>query len=161
LQPYPIQKIDELTYAFITQNDIEYRCAFLSYAEYFKNHPDISPYFFSFNLELRNSHAKLPRGVDKRIADTVVTIVGNFLASKTNAVVYVCDNSDGKEAARSRKFLSWFDYYEHSSANIIQVSNNFKIGDLFIYSCLLVHKKNKLMSKMILAYLELTKEEDK
>lgn len=35
--------------------------------------------FLFFNLELKDKHTKLPRGVDKRIADTVVTIVGDFL----------------------------------------------------------------------------------
>jgi len=161
LQPYHLQRIDELTYGFKTDNGIEYRCLFLSYASYFINQPDIAPYFFSFNLELKDKNVKLPRGTDKRIADTVVTIVGDFLESKINAVVYVCDNSDGREAARSRKFLSWFDYYEHPSSDIIQVSSNFHAGNMFIYSSLLVHKKNKRFTDLILAYIELTKEEDK
>lgn len=161
LQPYRLQRIDELTYEFITEKSIKYSCSFLSYADYFVNYPDVAPYFFSFNLDLKNKNAKLPRGTDKRIAHTVITIVGDFLASRKNAVVYICDNSDGKEAARSRKFLSWFDYYEHPSSDIIQVSNNFKAGDMLIYSCLLVHKQNKRFKDMVLAYLELTKEEDK
>ena len=161
LQSYPIQKIDAETYGFITTKGIEYRCSFISYAEYFVNVPIVAPYFFSFNLELKDKRVKLPNGADKRIADTVIGIVGDFLSSKTNAVVYVCDNSDSKEAARARKFLSWFDYYEHPSRNIIQVSNNFNAGGMLIYSCLLLHKKNKRFNDMILAYLELTKEEDK
>lgn len=161
LQPYQIQKIDDQTYEFNTSADIEYLCSFLSYTEYFPSRPDIASYFFSFNLELKDKKAKLARGTDKRIADTVITIVGDFLESKINAVVYVCDNSDGREVARSRKFLSWFNYYEHPSSKIIQVSNDFQAGGLHIYTCLLVHKKNKHLSEMILAYLELTREEDK
>jgi hypothetical protein len=161
LQPYPIQKIDDRTYGFKTSKGIEYRCSFLSYAEYFTDQPNVAPYFFSFNFEIKKRPPKLPAGTDKRVADTVVSIVGDFLASKINAVVYVCDNSDGKEASRSRKFISWFDYYEHPSSEIIQVSNNFKAGGMVLYSCLLVHKKNKRFTEMILAYLELTKEDSK
>ena len=161
LQPYLIQKIDDQTYEFNTENGLEYLCSFLSFSEYFAIRPDIAPYFFSFNLELKDKKAKLPHGIDKRIADTVITIVGDFLNSQINAVVYVCDNSDGREAARSRKFLSWFDYYEHPSSKIIQVSNNFEAGGLFIYTTLLVHKKNKRIKDIILAYLDLTKEEEK
>ena len=161
LQPYPIRKIDDQTYEFNTENDIDYLCSFLSFSEYFANRPDIAPYFFSFNLGLKEKNAKLPRGTDKRIADTVITIVGDFLNSKINAVVYVCDNSDGREAARSRKFLSWFDYYEHPSTKIIQVSNNFIAGGLFIYTTLLVHKKNKRIKDIILAFLDLTEDEEK
>jgi len=91
----------------------------------------------------------------------VISVIGDFLASKTNAVVYVCDNSDGKEAVRFRKFLSWFNYYEHPSGKIIQVTNNFTIGGMSIYSCLLIHRQNKHFTGLIMAYLELTNEEDK
>ena len=112
-------------------------------------------------MDVKNKKVKLPRGTDKRIADTVVVIVGDFLASRINAGLYVCDNSDGKEAIRSRKFLSWFDYFDHPSTNIIQISNNFTTGEMLVYSCLLVHRQNKRVTDLILAYLELTKEEDK
>ena len=79
LRPYLIQKIDEFTYGFTTSKGIEYYCSFLSYAEYFSKHPDIAPYFFSFNLDLKDKKIKLPSGTDKRIADTVISIVGGFL----------------------------------------------------------------------------------
>jgi hypothetical protein len=159
LHPYPIQKIDEFTYGFITSKGIEYYCSFLSYAEYFSDKPDIAPYFFSFNLELKDKNTKLPAGTDKKIADTVITIVGDFLLSKTNAVVYVCDNSDGREIARSKKFLSWFEYYDHPSSHVMQVTSNFSAGGMFIYSSLLVNKKNKRLTDLVLAYLELTDDE--
>jgi Family of unknown function (DUF6169) len=161
LRPYQIQKIDEFTYGFITSKGIEYYCSFLSYAAYFSNQPDIAPYFFSFNLELKDRKAKLPAGTDNQIADSVITIVGDFLASKSNTVVYVCDNSDGKEAARSKKFLSWFAYYDHPSSKIVKVTSNFTVGGLSIYSSLLIHKSNKRFNDMVFAYLELTKDDDK
>ena len=161
LQPYKFYIFKPDYYSFVTASGVEYFGYFTPYAEYFKKYPaTISSKFYAFNLELANKKLK-PKGTDKRIADTVITIVGNFLESKINAVVYVCDNSDGREAARARKFLSWFDYYEHPSSKIIQVSNDFQSGGLHIYTCLLVHKKNKHLSDMILAYLDLTKEDDK
>lgn len=162
LHAYNFYRFDELTFLFSTDAGDEYQCYFISYADYFASHPDIAPNFFSFNLKLISNKGKpLRKGVDKRIADTVIKIVGDFLASKTNAVVYLCDNLDGKEAARSRKFLSWFDYYEHPSSDIIQVNSNFNAGGLFIYSSLLIHKKNKRFNEMVLAYLDLTKDDDK
>jgi hypothetical protein len=161
LRPYRLQRIDEFTYGFTTDKDIGYRCSFLSYAEYFPNHPDIATAFYSFNLDLQGKPTKLPRGTDKRIADTVISIVGRFLESRVNAVVYVCDNSDGKEAVRAKKFLSWFNYFEHPSGKIVQVSNNFKAGGMLIYSSLLVHRNNKQFKKIVLAYLDLTRSDDK
>ena len=162
LHAYNFYQFDDLTFLFTTQAGDEYQCYFLSYADYFASQPDIAPNFFSFNLKLiSNEGVPIRKGTDKRVADTVITIVGDFLSSKSNAVVYVCDNSDGKERARSRKFLSWFDYYDHPSSKIIQVTSNFTVGGLFIYSSLLVHKNNKRFKDMVLAYLELTKDDDK
>lgn len=50
--------------------------------------------------------------------------------------------------------------------NILQLKlsrylNNFNAGGMFIYTTLLVHKKNKRLNDMVLAYLYLTKEDDK
>jgi hypothetical protein len=159
--PYPLLKIDDFAYNFKTERGLEYSCSFLSYAEYFPNHPEIAHRFYSFNLNLKSSAKKAFTGTDNRIAATVISIVSSFLESQINAVVYVCDNSDGKEAARAKKFLSWFNYFEYASEKIIQISNNFKIGDMMIYSSLLVHRKNNEIEKIILAYLELTSEEEK
>ncbi len=161
LRPYLILKTDDFTYGFTTNMGIEYRCSFLSYAEYFPNHPDIASIFFSFNLGLKVKSKKMSNGADKRIAATVISIVSGFLESRINAVVYICDNSDGKEAVRAKKFLSWFNYFEYASEKIIQISNNFKAGNMLIYSSLLVHRKNKQIEKIILAYLELTQDEGK
>ena len=161
LQPYRFITYNPDYYSFVTESGIEYICYFTPYGEYFKKYPSaISSQFYSFNLELANKKIK-PKSIDKRIADTVIIIVGDYLSSKTNAVVYVCDNSDGREAARNRKFLSWFDYYDHPSSKIVKVTSNFTVGGLFIYSSLLVHKKNKRFNDMVFAYLELTKDDDK
>ena len=162
LHAYNFSRFDDLTFLFTTVAGDEYQCYFISYAEYFASQPDIASNFFSFNLKLISNGGKpIRKGTDKRIADTVITIVGDFLASKSNAVVYVCDNSDGKESARARKFLSWFDYYDHPSSKIMQVTSNFEVGGLFIYSSLIIHKKNKSFTEMLLAYIELTKNDDK
>jgi hypothetical protein len=162
LHAYNFYRFDDLTFLFTTDAGDEYQCYFISYAEYFASQPEIAPNFFSFNLKLTSNKGKpVRKGTDKRIADTVITIVGDFLASKSNAVVYVCDNSDGRQAVRSRKFLSWFDYFDHPSNKIVKVTSNFTVGGLFIYSSLLIHKKNKRFNDIVLAYLELTKDDDK
>lgn len=162
LHAYNFYRVDDLTFLFTTDAGDEYQCYFISYAEYFASQPDIASNFFSFNLKLVSNEGKpVRKGTDKRIADTIITIVGDFLDLKANAVVYVCDNSDGREAARSRKFLSWFDYYDHPSSKIVKVTSNFTVGGLFIYSSLLVHKKNKRFTELVLAYLDLTKDDEK
>jgi len=76
---------------------------------------------------------------------TFITIVGNFLNSKITVVVYSCDNSVNREAARERKFLSWFTYTNptiHPSNKIVQVGGVFEAGGIKLYTALLVHRHN-------------------
>ncbi|MEO7486163.1 MAG: hypothetical protein ABIU77_03645 [Ferruginibacter sp.] len=88
LHAYNFDRFDDLTFLFTTEAGDEYQCYFLSYADYFPSHPDIASNFFSFNLKLISNNGKpFRKGSDKRIADTVITIVGDFLGSKSNAVV--------------------------------------------------------------------------
>ncbi len=160
LQPYRFIIFKPLYYSFVTTSGIEYNCYFTPYAEYFKKYPTtISSKFYAFNLELSDKKFK-PKGTGKRIADTVISIVGDFLNSQINAVVYICDNSDGREAARAKKFLSWYDYYSHPSHQILQVSGDLKIGELKLYTALLVHRKNKLKKQLIEAYIDLIDYDD-
>ena len=155
LQPYKFVTFSSDYYSFVTAAGIEYICYFTPYGEYFKKYPSaISSKFFSLNLELADKKLK-PKGVDKRIADTVITIAGDFLNSKINAVIYICDNSDGREAVRARKFLSWYNYYEHPSHKILKVSGDLDAGGITLYTALLVHKNNKLKNQLVLAYLDL------
>ena len=130
LHAYNFYRIDDLTFLFTTDAGDDYQRYLISYAKYFASHPHVAPNFFSFNLKLvSNGGKQVRKSTDKKIADTVVTIVGDFLDSQTNTVVYVCDNSDGKQAARSTKFLSWFDYYNHPSSKIVQVTSILPLAD--------------------------------
>jgi hypothetical protein len=160
LQPYNYTVFKPDNYSFTTDSGVEYICYFTPYSEYFQNHPGVAPYIFAFNLELKDKKAKT-KGIDKRIADTVITIAGDFLEARNNAMVYVCDNWDGRELARARKFKSWFDYYTHSSSKIIQISTSFEAGGMMIHSAMLIHKKNKRKKEFTDAYYELTQGEEK
>ena len=155
LHAYRIYQISELYYSFLTTDGLEYICSFTSAKEYFKNYPLIASKVFSFELfPAKKAKGKMP-SYDARIADTVIIMIGNFLNSKTNAVIYICDTSDGRSATRARKFNSWFAYDEHPSHQIIKVSTDVDGGGMTLYTALLVHKKNKLKNQFVQAYLEL------
>lgn len=160
LHAYHIYQISELYYSFVTDDGLEYICSFTSAKEYFKNYPLIASKVFSFELfPAKKLKGKLPPP-DLRIADTIITIVGNFLNSKTNAVIYICDTSDGRSAARARKFNSWFAYEVHPSHQIIKVSTDVDGGGITLYTALLVHRKNKLKNQFVQAYFELMDVDD-
>jgi Family of unknown function (DUF6169) len=59
----------------------------------------------------QNAGNKLPAS-DKLIAPTIAAIVADFFRVHSESVVlYICDSSDGRQAARWRKFNDWFAYF--------------------------------------------------
>lgn len=126
---------------------------FILAAEYFTDYPDIASHIFLFNVS--RIFKEVIKGIDYRIQFTIVEIVARFLAAKTNAVVYVCDPSDGRDAARFKKFKSWYSYAEHSSHSIIQVANEVEAGGLHYRMAMLVHKDNPRKNRFIEAYFQL------
>jgi hypothetical protein len=153
LRPYPILKIKERFYSFITNSDSEYHCYFFLLEGVFSDFPDLTSKVFGFNLELKYK-PKDKTGLDKRIAQTVVTVLKTFLDEKINAVVYICDDSDGREKARFHKFTHWFSEYDDGT--IVQLKGVIRASKTNILNAMLIHKDNKLLNKFIEAYAILT-----
>ncbi len=154
LPAYETLLIDELTYRFTTNSGDTYKAYLLSYASYFFKYPDIASNVFGFNIERINTVSQ-SRGIDKRIAATIVKIVGEFLVSETDAVVYVCDPTDGLGEARMRKFTGWFEFYTHESNKIYQLTTHVNAGGILLYNALLLNKHNPLKARFAEAFMEL------
>ncbi len=153
-QPYNIYTYRPDYFSFTTDRGVEYECNFYSAAEYFVEYPDIASNVFLFNVSRISK--EVIKGIDYRIQFTVVEIVAQFLTSKVNAVVYVCDTSDGRDAARFKKFKSWYFYAEHPSHTIIQLTNEVEAGGMNFRMSMLVHKDNPYKGRFVKAYFELT-----
>lgn len=156
-QPYKVYTYRPDYFSFTTDRGVEYECNFYSAAEYFAEYPDIAASVFFFNISRISKEAI--KGIDYRIQFTVVDIVAQFLASKINAVVYVCDPSDGRDAARFKKFKSWYFYAEHPSHTIIQTTGEVEAGGMNFRMAMLVHKNNPRKDRFLKAYFELTDKE--
>jgi len=155
LLQYPISKIDERLYSFVTSTGCIYHCYFFDFSTAFQDYPELAPSVFGFNLELHHKPEELIKlPLDKRIAATVTTIVKAFLFGKQNAVLYICDNSDNREKARFHKFTNWFRLYNDGS--IVQLKGIVRAGNTNILNALLIHKDNPLLNDFIEAYEILT-----
>lgn len=159
LRPYLIRKISKHTYHFRTEHGDDYKCFFISAAEYFNKYADLSKKTFSFDLELQAPFPK-NKGVDKRIAATVVKIIVDFLLLKINAVVYICNPGENKGEARARKFKSWYNNFQNYSNTILHFTQDAEAGGIRLFTALLIHKDNKLRDRFIEAYLDFVKDEE-
>jgi Family of unknown function (DUF6169) len=153
LQPYNYILLKPDHYTFTTLAGGEYDCYFYTAEEIFADYPSLAKKAFGFNIVLKNKPS-IQKGLDKRIAATVITILKTFLYEKKNAVIYICDNSDGREKARFHKFSHWFHLYNEGS--IIQLRGVVRAGGTNILNAMLIHKDNKYLNDFIEAYEILT-----
>ena len=73
----------------------------------FDLYPDlVNTYSFSIEREGTNPHP-----LDLRIAATVVEVLRRFFQNVENAMIMVCDSTDGKQFKRRNLFDRWFHYY--------------------------------------------------
>jgi hypothetical protein len=158
LQPYKTNIVRNNYFEFTTSDGTVYLCYFLSYSEYFKNYGEIAGNIFSFNVDIVRGR-KTGISSDERVGRTIIEIVKGFLSGLENAVVYVCDTSDGRELLRKRKFDQWFRKYDDGT--IIKVNGHIAVPNFNIYNAILIHKENQKKNKFIEAFNDLNESGNK
>jgi hypothetical protein len=113
IQPYHLTEKEgtEVSYTFETEHGVEYVIRYVYSNEY----------YFDDSLDIGDTEilefqfAPINRGIklikDDRVAETLASSMQKVLKTKKNALLYICDSSDGKQAARSRLFDQWFNSY--------------------------------------------------
>lgn len=101
----------DVSYTFITDNNIQYVVRYVSSTDYyFDESSDIGDTeILEFQFAPIQKETKPLR--DLRIAETLATSMRDVLRLRKNAILYICDSSDGKQAARSKLFDRWFKSY--------------------------------------------------
>lgn len=67
--------------------------------------------------------------------------------------MYVCDGVDNRQLSRKRKFDIWF--WKYNNGSLIKEDEMAIVEGVEIYNSMILHKKNKYLSEVILAYKEL------
>lgn len=101
--PYVVTEYEEGSVCFITDNGVEYWISFIE-----ETNIGI-PYAYQLVI-MNQSHTKI-KGTDSKIAETVASILFSFFEDERHILFYICDTSDKHEAARHRKFKSWFERF--------------------------------------------------
>ena len=104
LPPYEYEEIVELNYEFVNRDGIRYHLYFTPMEVLY---PDMVN-TYSFNIEREGT---APHSIDRRIAATVIDILSRFFEKVENAMIMVCDSSDGKQEKRRALFNRWFNFY--------------------------------------------------
>ena len=142
--PYKIEELEPLDYSFVNKDGIKYRAFFLPMV-----YPDMDN-TFSFSIEREGT---APHGIDRRIAATVISILRRFFEKVENAMIMVCDNTDGKQGKRRVLFNRWFDLYNDGTLS----SRNVDVREGFYELMVSIYYKhdNPNKQKLIRAFNEL------
>lgn len=87
------------------------------------------------------THANYEKGGNTRIFATIFHILEDYFSKNEEALIFVCDTKDNKQAQRSRLFDIWYrqtsDLHNIDKINMVLVHE-----DLNLYVSLLVSRKN-------------------
>jgi len=118
----------------------------------FSDYPAIAENIFSFNIDVLDGNADSSI-TDDRIGVTILAVFNLFFKKLENVGVYVCDSIDDRQLARKRKFDLWF--WKYNDGSLLKEDGIALIEGVEIYNSLLLHKANKRLTEIILAYKEL------
>lgn len=150
--PYPLLENDEYSFEFITETGIKYKVYFLDYSYMFESYSNISCPVYSFNIDALEGDPDNSQA-DERVGLTISKIIKLFFREMNNVAVYVCDSLDERQYARKRKFDIWF--YLYNDGPLIKEDGLAVIEGTEIYNAMILHKQNRQLTEIILAFKEL------
>lgn len=130
--PYKVDMSkNECFYIFTTDQGIIYS---ISFSEEYEIGGCMS-YQFSID-NIGGSHGSH----DGKIKDTIIAIIEDFFLENQDVLLYICDTSDNREAARNRLFLRWFEQYSPGRFTICTA--NSKVEDTEFYMAIIIANDN-------------------
>ena len=127
----------EYGYEFVTEKGVVYSVTFLSY-------PSVSDYLlvntYMFNIERVTMSDEREGQNDVRVRNTVLYVLHRFFQLNHDAIITICDMSDGKQKARKRLFDSWFNQFNNGS--LVKIDAECEIGEMTTFASLLYSSEN-------------------
>jgi len=124
-------------YTFTTDSGNIYIVSFIDYSTVIPEaaHSQI----FSFNID-RVNEENHDNGSENKVRNTILIILRDFFDIYTNAMISVCEMSDGKQEARFRLFSSWEKKFMPS--NIKKAKAAFYVNGIRTFALLYYHENN-------------------
>jgi hypothetical protein len=137
--PYYVMLSPKDNYIFETERGIHYSISFE------EETPIGGCDSYQFIIEkidkVRSSH-------DAKAESTILAILDEFFAEHLDVLLYMCDDSDGREANRNRLFLSWFRKHAALERFTIRSASAIVEGKGF-YAAIIVENRNPLLETII------------
>lgn len=137
--PYYVMLSPKDNYIFETERGIHYSISFE------EETPIGGCDSYQFIIEkidkVRSSH-------DAKVESTIFAILDEFFEEHLDVLLYMCDDSDGREANRNRLFLNWFKKHAEPERFTIRTASAIIEGKGF-YAAIIVENRNPLLQTII------------
>lgn len=137
--PYLVKRADDGDYVFQTAKGVIYGVGFI------ENEPLGGCETYQLSISNQN---KVHASYDPDVKNTTLIIVEEFFAENLDGLLYLCDTSDSREAARNRLFLRWFEKYAEPDRFTIKTASALVEGQ-GIYAAIIVENRNPLANAII------------
>ena len=107
-------------------------------------------FVFATNLDIHYliSFDKQRSPHDAKVEQAILAILNVFFEENLDVLLYMCDDSDGREANRNRLFLAWFKKHAAPERFTIRTASAIVEGKGF-YAAIIVENRNPLLKNII------------
>lgn len=147
LSPYTLMPVKgkEFLYKFTSDYGVKYVVGFI---------PDDSIVNGAYQFVILNTNNK-PSPNDVKIKDIVILFVDSFFSKDEEALIYICETGDGKQAMRNRLFQQWFSRYNQSGCYTFITSSLRDEDGVVNYASLIVKNSNPRLSEIVNEFTEI------
>lgn len=150
---------DQNVYSFSTADRIDYNVKFVPSTYLFDAYPELDIEVFEMIISVADNPTGKRIPSDSRVGPTIALIFNAFIQHEKQAIIFVCDSSDGRQKARSRKFTTWFQNRQ-TGTDMGKIDRLIIDGDRFIYLSLILFRKHPQFKTVVDVFINLG-EEDK
>lgn len=153
--PYSFTSLggEQNVFSFNTKDDIDYEIKFVPSSYLFDGYPELDIEVFEMIISVTaNQGNRIPS--DSMVGPTIALIFSHFMADERQAIIYICDSSDGRQKARSRKFSLWFQNRQ-TNPGLVKVDQLIIDGDQDIQLSLILFNEHPQKMAVIEVFLSL------
>lgn len=133
----PLQgETDGKQFSFVTRHGLHYEIRF------FEEQPIGGCETWQFSFAKAED---TPAAEDPYVRFTLFAVIDEFFTENDNVMLYICDTSDSREAARNRLFIRWFKQSAEPGRFTIRTANATIEGQGF-YAAIIVENRNPLLT---------------
>ena len=132
VSPYMVSLAATNEYRFQTQTGTIYHVGFIPD----DNIKSCESYQFFISRETIHHPQK-----DDYVKECVLAVLDEFFNQNTSVILYICETSDGKEAARDRLFVQWYCNY-HDSQQFTLKTAHVEADGVGMYTAIIIRNDN-------------------